>query len=110
MDKGACISFEGRKYEVSTSLIGATVEISWDPMATEMITVSYPGIKPFLAKPLKIGEFSDPKPELPQSMLPEEVECSRFLQGLQKVHDRKRVHNTNAISFGEYRKEADGNV
>ena len=106
VDKGACISFEGRKYEVSSALIGATVEISWDPMASETVTVSYPGTKPFLAKPLTIGEFSDPKPELPQSMLPEEVECSRFLQGLQKVHDRKRVHNTNAISFGEYRKEA----
>ena len=110
VDKGACISFEGRKYEVSSALIGATVEISWDPMASGTITVSYPGMKPFLAKPLVIREFSDPKPELPQSMLPEDVECSRFLQGLQKVHDRKRVHSTNAISFGEYRKEADGNV
>ena len=110
VDKGACISFEGRKYEVSSALIGATVEISWDPSATETITVSYPGIKPFLAKPLTIGEFSDPKPELPQSMLPEEAECSRFLQGLQKVHDQKRVHSTNAISFEDYRKEADGHV
>lgn len=110
VDKGACISFEGRKYEVSSALIGATVGISWDPSATETITVSYPGIKPFLAKPLTIGEFSDPKPELPQSMLPEEAECSRFLQGLQKVHDQKRVHSTNAISFGDYRKEADGHV
>ena len=110
VDKGACISFEGRKYEVSSALIGATVEIAWDPMASETVTVSYPGVKPFLAKPLAIGEFSDPKPELPQSMLPEEVECSRFLQGLQKAHDRKRVRSTNAISFGEYRKEADGHV
>ena len=110
VDKGACISFEGSKYEVSSALIGATVGISWDPSATETITVSYPGIKPFLAKPLTIGEFSDPKPELPQSMLPEEAECSRFLQGLQKVHDQKRVHSTNAISFGDYRKEADDHV
>ena len=110
VDKGACISFEGRKYEVSSALIGATVEISWDPMASETVTVSYPGMKPFLVKPLVIGEFSDPMQELPQSMLPEEAECSRFLQGLQKVHDRKRVHNTDAISFGEYRKEAGGNV
>ena len=86
------------------------MEISWDPMASETVTVSYPGMKPFLVKPLVIGEFSDPMQELPQSMLPEEAECSRFLQGLQKVHDRKRVHNTDAISFGEYRKEAGGNV
>ena len=110
VDKGACISFEGRRYEVSSSLIGATVDISWDPAASETITVSYPGIRPFLARPIRIGEFSDPKPELPLSMLPEEVECSRFLKGLQRVHERKRGHSTNAISFGEYRKEADGNV
>lgn len=110
VDKGACISFEGRKYEVSSSLIGATVEISWDPMASETITVSYPGLKPFLAKPLVIGEFCAPKPEIPQCMLPEEPECSRFLQGLQKMHDRRRQFSTNAISFGEYRKEADSDV
>jgi transposase InsO family protein len=110
VDKGACISFEGRKYEVSSALIGAEVEISWDPMAPETVTVSYPGVKPFLAKPLRIGGFSDPKPELPQSMLPEEAECSRFLQGLQKVHERKQAHSTNAISFGDYRKEAGGHV
>lgn len=110
VDKGACISFEGRKYEVSTSLIGATVQISWDPMATETLTVSYPGMAPFLAKPLKIGEFCDKKPELPQCMLPEEPECSRFLEGLQKQHDRKRTHSTNAISFGGYRKEAESDV
>ena len=110
VDKGACISFEGRKYEVSAALIGATVEISWDPMATETLTVSYPGMAPFSVKPLRIGEFCDRKPELPLSMLPEEPECSRFLEGLQKQHDRKRMHSTNAISFGDYRKEVAGDV
>ena len=110
VDKGACISFEGRKYEVSAALIGAKVEISWDPMATETLTVRYPGMAPFLVKPLKIGEFCDKKPELPQCMLPKEPECSRFLEGLQKQHDRKRIHSTNAISFGEFRKEAVSHV
>jgi hypothetical protein len=43
-------------------------------------------------------------------MLPEEPECSRFLEGLQKQHDRKRMHSTNAISFGDYRKEVAGDV
>ncbi len=110
VDKGACVGFEGRRYEVSASLIGATVNISWDPMATETITVSYPGIAPFQVKPLQIGEFCDKTPELPVSMLPKEPECSRFLQGLKKRHESKLIHNTNAISFGEYRKEADKNV
>jgi hypothetical protein len=65
---------------------------------------------PFPVKPLRIGEFCDKKPELPLSMLPEGPECSRFLEGLQKQHDRKRRHSTNAISFGDYRKEMAGDV
>ena len=110
VDKGACISFDGRKYEVSTSLIGATVEIAWDPMATDTLTIIYPGMAPFTAKPLRIGEFCDPKPEVPQSLLPEEPECSRFLEGLQKRHDQKRARSTDAISFGDYRKDGDRDV
>ena len=33
VDKGACISFQGRKYETKPSLIGCKVEISYDPMS-----------------------------------------------------------------------------
>ena len=38
VDKGACISFRGRKYETKPSLIGYKVEISYDPAAPETIT------------------------------------------------------------------------
>ncbi|SCP99852.1 DDE-type integrase/transposase/recombinase [Anaerobium acetethylicum] len=108
VDKGGCISFQGRKYETSASLIGATVEISYDPMATETITVTYPGMKPFKAEPLRIGSFCDKKPELPLSMLPHEPESSRFLEGLEKKHRKNSQMRANAISFGAFRKE-DGN-
>lgn len=64
MDKGACISFDGKKYEVSTSLIGDKVDISYDPAVKETITVSYPGIEPFTAKPLKIDEYCGLKPAI----------------------------------------------
>lgn len=110
VDKGACISFRGRKYEVSTSLIGATVEIAFDPMETGTITVSYPGIEPFKAHPLVIGEFCDPKPEIPQCMLPEQPESSRFLQGLARKREKTRQMTANAISFKDYRKEAGNDV
>lgn len=70
MDKGGCISVAGQMYETSTSLNVAKVGISYNPLKPEIITVSYDGIKPFLEKPLQIGEYCDPKPEIPVSMLP----------------------------------------
>lgn len=36
-----CFSFEDTKYEASTSLAGAEVEIAYDPMNTEVIKVLY---------------------------------------------------------------------
>ena len=68
VDKGACISFQGRKYETKPSLIGCKVEISYDPMSPEVVKVSYPGIPPFEAGPVKIGEFCSKTPALPVSM------------------------------------------
>lgn len=105
VDKGACISFYGKKYEVSTSLIGAKVEISYDPAAKEIITVSYPGIEPFTAKPLKIGEYCDPKPAIPQCMLPVKPKESRFLKGLEKKRQESNNRRANAISFQIFKKE-----
>lgn len=110
VDKGACISFKGRRYETHASLIGATVEISYDPMDTSAITVSYPGITPFTATPVRIGAFCDQTPELPLSMLPEEPEYSRFLKGLEKKHRQTTYLKANAISFHTYRKDGGSNV
>ena len=110
VDKGACISFGGLKYEVSASLIGATVEIAFDPMDTDTLTVSYPGVKPFDVHPIAIGEFCDPKPEIPQSMLETPPEESRFLKGLARKREKSRKQAADAISFRDYRKEAGSNV
>ena len=105
VDKGACISFCGKRYETKTSLIGFTVEISYDPSAPEIITVSYPGMVPFQAKPLRLGEYCDRKPPLPVSMLAIEPETSRFLDALEKRHAETEKRRADAISFGAYRKE-----
>ncbi len=110
VDKAGCISFRGRKYETSLTLIGAEVGIAYDPMATETLTVSYPGIPSFTAKPLQIGEYCTQKPVIPVSMLPVEPESSRFLAALQRKHEETKQHNADAISFAAFRKEAPGNV
>ena len=70
VDKGACISFRGKKFETRPALIGCTVGIAYDPMVPEILTVSYHGMEPFTARPLKIGAFCDKNPALPVSMQP----------------------------------------
>lgn len=110
VDKGACISFQGRKYETKPSLIGCKVEISYDPMAPEVIRVSYPGIPPFEAGPVKIGEFCSKTPALPVSMQEQETEASRFLSALEKKHAQSRQQVADAISFGQYRKDGGSDV
>jgi hypothetical protein len=64
VDKGGCIRFRGRLYEVSTALIGANVEISYDPMKTETLTVRYKDVPAFEILPVEIKEFCAPKPFL----------------------------------------------
>lgn len=110
VDKGACISFQGRKYETRPALIGFKVEISYDPSAPETITVHYPGMEPFTAEPLKIGAFCDKTPALPASMLESEPESSRLLSALEKKQALSHSRMADAISFGQFRKDGGSNV
>lgn len=110
VDKGACISFKGRKYETKPALISQMVEVAYDPLFPETITVSYPGIEPFTAKPLKIGEYCDKDETLPVSVQLATPATSRFLDALEKKHEQSKKQLTDAISFASYRKEGGSNV
>ena len=111
VDKGACISFQGKKYETKPELIGFRVQVSYDPMKPETITVSYKGIEPFTAQPVKIGSFCAKKPSLPVSMLEQQPTTSRFLDALERRHEERRQTRMDAISFASYsKKEGDDNV
>jgi len=110
VDKSGCISFKGRKYEVSLSLIGAKVTIAFDPMQDETLTVSYRDMDSFESKPLEIGEFCKQAPKVPGHLLPTEPESSRFLEGLEKKYDKEKHQAANAISFGDYKKEVTDHV
>ena len=110
VDKGACISFRGKRYETKASLIGFTVEISYDPAAPETLNISMPGMEPFQARPLKIGEYCDQKPAIPISMQALEPETSRFLDALEKRHAQTMKRRADAISFGGYRKGVSSDV
>lgn len=110
VDKGACLSFKGRKYETKPSLIGCRVGIAYDPMAAETVTVSYPGVEPFTAEPVKIGSFCGKAPAIPVSMQESEAESSRFLDALEKKHEQTMQRRADAISFGSYRKDGGSHV
>lgn len=107
VDKGGCITFRGRLYEASASLIGAKVTISYDPMAADSVTVHYKGMDSIRAVPVRMGAFCDRKPELPAAMQEAKPETSRFLDLLEKQHRERQEKMTNAISFGSYRKEGE---
>ncbi len=110
VDKGACISFQGRRYETKAALIGRTVEISYDPAAPKTITVYSKGMEPFRAVPLSIGAYCDQKDPLPPTMAELEPETSRFLDVLEKQHKVNAQKRADAISFGNYRKEVHPDV
>lgn len=105
VDKGACISFRGRRFETKPELIGRRVQISYDPADTSKVTVSYPGIRPFTARPVKIGEFCDSNPTLPAEMQGQTPMTSRFLDALERRHTETKRQTADAISFASYRKE-----
>ena len=62
IDSTGCFSFAGYKYGTSTALCGCIVEISYDPMNTETITVNYDGMEPIKAERVRIGVFADKEP------------------------------------------------
>jgi hypothetical protein len=110
VDKGACVNFNGKKYDVGVALIGKKVEIIFDPMVSDTITVQYQGIEPFEAHPLQMSEYCKPKPKLPDTMLPVEPATSRFLDVLEKKHKDRVQQNADAISFASLRKEVPDDV
>ena len=110
VDKGACISFRGRRYETKPSLIGFEVEISYDPAAPETVTIRHPGMEPFTARPVRIGEFCDKKPALPISMQQQEASSSRLLDALEKKHEESQARIADAISYADLMKEVQGDV
>lgn len=110
VDKGACISFRGRRYETRPSLIGFDVEISYDPASPEILTVRYQGIEPFTARPVRIGEFCDKTQALPVSMQLRDAASSRLLDALEKKHEESGQRNADAISYADLMKGVGDNV
>jgi transposase InsO family protein len=99
VDKSGCISFEGVKYEVGISFIGCKVDIIYDPLSTDEITIEYEGHAAFKAKKLVIGEHSGKRPKLPEHLLPVKVEESRLLKQASKQNDKRVKTLAPAVAY-----------
>ena len=110
LDNAGCFSFKDRKYEASTSLAGAEVEIAYDPMNTETIKVMYRDMEPVMAHRVKIGAFCDKKTAVPVAMTDKVPETSRLLEALEKKYREDHHLMADALSFGEYGKAGGQNV
>ena len=98
VDKSGCISFQGRKYEVSILLVGRKVDVAYDPSDIETITVEHNGDS-WQVKELHIGEHTGPRPKLPKSMLPAISGTSRLLDIKEKQNAQRQYVVHRAIRF-----------
>ena len=98
VDKSGCISFSGKKYEVSALLVGRTVDVAYDPNDIQTLTVEYEGDS-WRVKELQIGEHTGPRPKLPKSMLPALPGTSRLLDEKEKQHVNRQDVVRRAIRY-----------
>ena len=98
VDKSGCISFSGKKYEVSVLLVGRRVDVVYDPSDIEIITVEHAG-NSWRVKELQIGEHTGPRPKLPKSMLPALPGTSRLLDVKEKQNAHRQDVVRRAIRF-----------
>lgn len=105
-----CFSFGDVKYEASTALAGAEVEIAYDPMNTESIKVLYRDMELVTAHRVRIEAFCGKTPSVPVGMTETVPETSRFLDALEKKYREDHHLMANALSFGEYGKAGGSRV
>ena len=101
VDKGGCISFCGRKYEVELglSMICRKVDVVYDPANISVLTIECEGFPPCNAKPLVIASHSAQRPTLPERFEKTEPVSSRLLDAAAKKNLERHVIRRTAISF-----------
>ena len=106
VDKSGCISFAGKKYETALPLVGATVNVIYDPADTRLLTVEHPptGYKD-AAKELKISAHAGPRPKLPNGMTPAGTQTSRLLDAKERAFKERHDAVRHAIRYSGFEEE-----
>ena len=107
IDKAGCFDLNGRKYEASAALAGMEVEIAYDPLNMETVTVRRGKMEAVKAHPIRIGAYASKTPERPAGMTDVLPETSRFLDALEKKYKEDHGITARALSFGDYGKAGD---
>jgi len=106
VDKTGCISFCGKKYEVSLKYIGCTVGVVYDPLNIDEVTIEYQDDEPFTANVMVIGANTGGRPKMPESLEVVKPDSSRLLAGAKKINEKRRVTRKMILSFRKA--DADG--
>lgn len=96
--KTATVQLHGNVYEVDQALIGATVELVFDPFTLDQVEVRYNGKPMGLGTPQRIGRHTHPqaRPEVPPE--PTQRTGIDYLQIVRDRHDeatRRRISYSN---------------
>ena len=104
IDKTGCFEFKGVTYEASIAYSGLRVEITYDPLNTQMVEVRHGKLEVIQAHPVQIGPHASKEPVLPAGMTERKAERSRFLDALEKKYKEDHKMQADALSFGDYGK------
>lgn len=110
IDGTGCFRLAGITYQASTALAGMKAEIAYDPLDMKTVQVIHGSMDPINAEPVRIGAFASKTPDRPLGMTDAEPETSRYLDAMEKRYRKAHAMEANALSFGEYGKEGDGDV
>ena len=110
INEAGCFSLGGNRYEASAALSNLEVEVAYDPMEMDMVTVYCCGASPVRAHRMEIGAFASKVPPVPLGMTGNIPEASRLLDALEKKYKEDHGQMARALSFGEYGKEAGRHV
>ncbi len=99
VNKVGCISFQGTAYEVGVGWAGQSVTVVYDPGDVSTLTIEMPGVAPWTARPLVIGEYvgKAPKPKAK----PAAPDHSRLLAAAQKRQAERRSRQTPVLAYRE---------
>ena len=98
VDKSGCISFGGKKYEVSVLLAGRNVDVVYDPNDIQTLTAEHDG-KSWRVSELQINVHTGPRPKLPTTMLPAIPDTSRLLDEKEKRYAVNQKAVRRAIRY-----------
>ncbi len=115
LDNAGCFSFQDTRYEASTALANAEVEIAYDPLNTEVLKVIYQDMEPIFAHRIAITSFADKTPTLPAAMTGEAPKTSRLLDVIEEKYNQDHQIRANALNFAGYaglvrKEEGEANV